>query len=355
MATYYVDNDVGLTGGSGTQGSPFGIETAIAAALAGDTFYWRGGGAGDVFPGHTLNFNKGGSAAAPVRWIGTDDDWNPPAVPITGVDGGNGNFPIVEISANHQIFENLRVRNGEFGAAGSILGWHVNATYVMLRNCRAHHCGTGFFNTSIKRSTIFLACQAFDVETGFHYQSFDGLFHACAAYQITGVAFKTSQGGAFLYCRAWDVGDAAFEFRRDTASGNPNTFTVDHASVYDCADGVRINAFTGTNPNLFSVTNGLFEQCSGYAVNVTNPAGQPGVISNNAGFSLTGGQVPSGRTALIERNWLALPDSPFVNPGAGDLSLKRSTPALGAALDGGDLGALQRMGARGAHPMIRGI
>ena len=46
MGTYYVDNDVGLTGGSGTQQDPYGIETAIAAAQPGDVFYWRGGGEG---------------------------------------------------------------------------------------------------------------------------------------------------------------------------------------------------------------------------------------------------------------------------------------------------------------------
>ena len=351
MATYYVDNDVGLTGGTGTQADPFGIETAIAAALPGDTFYWRGGGAGDAFPGHTLNFNKGGSSLAPVRWIGTDDLWSPVTEPVVGVDGDEGSFPIVEISANHQVFEGIRVRNGELGAAGTIFGWHVNANYVMLRHCHAHACGTGFFNPSTRRSVIFLACHAFDVETGFHFQSFDGLFHACVARQVTGVAFKSTLGGAFLHCRAWDVGDAAFEFRRDSATGNPNTFTVDHASVYDCTDGVRINAFNGVNPNLFSVTNGLFEQCSGYAVNVTNPTGQPGIVVNNGGFNLTGGQIPSGRTGLIEAGWLALPASPFVNPAAGDLSLVRSTPAIGAALDGGDLGALQRKHVR-ARAMI---
>ena len=102
------------------------------------------------------------------------------------------------------------------------------------------------------------------------------------------------------------------------------------------------------------VTNCIFDTCSGYGVNVTTPAGQLGFVANNGSRNCSSGQITSDRPGVISEGWIALPASPFVDAANGDLNLIRSTPARGAALDGGDLGALQRPFARLPYP-VRGL
>ncbi|MCK4659159.1 MAG: hypothetical protein KAV82_06515 [Phycisphaerae bacterium] len=353
MGTYYVDNDVGPTGGSGTQQDPYGIETAIAAASAGDTFYWRGGGEGDVAPGHTLDFNKGGTASAPVWWIGTDDDWNPippGQMPTTGVDANNGAYTIVQITAGHQIIENIRIHNALQGRNGTQTGCYILGTRILMRNCVVHDCATG--TISAYRGHIFIACRAYDVNIGWFITSstFGNACYACVVNDTDSYAFKVCACASLVACRAYNIGGNGIELYRDHSLSQP--IVVDHFSAYDCVDGVRVNAYNNTYANVFSVTNSIFDTCSGYAINITTPTGQMGFISNNASRNCTSGQVPSGRTGLINEGWVSLTSCPFVDAAAGDLALVRSAPAIGAALDGGDLGAIQRKFAKPAYPAI---
>jgi hypothetical protein len=353
MGTYYVDNDVGVTGGSGTPADPYGIETAIAAAQPGDVFYWRGGGEGDVSPGHKLNFNRGGSSAAPVRWIGTDDDWAPIPVgqtPTTGVDGNDGTYPIVEISTPYQIFESVRIHNAEGGRYGGVGGCYVNASRMVMRNCVADDCGLGFYSAASANGLLFAQCRSHNVYNGFSLNPFTVLCHSCVVNDADGDAFRFQMGGICVYCRAYDLGGRGVELYYD--SSLPRTpLLVDHFSAYHCLEGVRINAYNGTYPNTFAVTNSLFDTCNGYAVNVTAPPGQLGFLANNGSRNCTNGQVPAGCTGLINEGWIALPSDPFEDAAQGDLSLVRGTPAIGAALDGGDLGALQRRFSRLPYPV----
>ncbi|MFH0981575.1 MAG: hypothetical protein V2A79_08560 [Planctomycetota bacterium] len=350
MGTYYVDNDVGPAGGSGTPADPYGIETAIAAAAPGDVFYWRGGGEGDVSPGHTLNFNKAGTAAAPIRWIGTDDNWNPIVpgqTPSTGVDGNDGPYAIVQILASHQIFEGLRVHNALQGRYGGVTGVRLGANRVLMRNCVVHDCGIGF--NSEMPGHEFVQCRTDDVGTGWIGSAMSVLCYQCVVHDTVGHAFRALGGMSLVGCRAHALGGCGVEFYRDHT--NPGILWVDHFSVYDCADGVKINAYGGLSASVFLVSNSLFDTCSGYAVSVTVPAGQLGFLLNNGSRNCTSGQVQAGRTGLIQEGWVALPASPFVDAAHGDLALVRSTSAIGAALDGGDLGALQRRFSRLPHPV----
>ena len=352
MGTYYVDNDVGPTGGSGTQQDPYGIETAIAAAQAGDVFYWRGGGEGDVSPGHTLNFNNGGTHAAPVHWIGTDDDWVPilpGQMPHTGVDGNDGAYTLVGISAAHQIFENIRISNAFQGRNGNVIGCSITALRIIVRNCVVHDCASGFLSS--QRGHVFAQCRVYDVSVGFSFNYFGALCYACTVNDTESHAFEATGGACFSACRVYGIGGNGVELYRD-AEPMPIALKVDHLSAYDCVHGVNINSYSGNCANTFAVTSSVFDTCSGYAVNVTAPAGQMGFIANNGSRNCTSGQVPSGRPGLINENWIALPACPFVDAASGDLSLVRGTPAIGAGLDGGDLGALQRRFARLPYPVM---
>ena|GEM_PF-6462810 len=352
MGTYYVDNDMGATGGTGTQQDPYGIETAIAAASAGDTFYWRGGDAGDVAVGHTLSFNKGGSSTAPVRWIGTDNNWAPTPVgeaPQTGVDGNDGPYDVISISAAYQSFENVHAHNSLDGRNGMRYAIVVAAHHVILRNCTASDCQVGFYSYG-QSGQIYPYCRAYDVYNGFDLSCFAALCLRCSVNDTESSAFVARRAMSLIGCRAHDVGGNGIEVHRD-APTYMRAFTINHCSVYGCVDGVKINAWNGTNANIFSVTDSIFDTCSGYAVNVTTPAGQMGLIANNASHNCSSGQVPTGRTGLINEGWIALSASPFVDAGNGDLSLVRGTPVIGAALDGGDLGAWQRKFARLPYPV----
>lgn len=352
MGTYYVDNDVGATGGTGTQEDPYGIETAIAAAQAGDVFYWRGGGEGDVSPGHTLDFNSGGTASAPVWWIGTDDSWvpiPPGQMPHTSVDGNDGAFVLVQLSAMYQIFENVRIHNALQGRHGGVVGCKVKGKHTILRNCVVHDCGVGF--SAEQYGQTFTQCRSYDVWLGFQIQYVGTGCYACAVNDTESHAYKTLCGMTLIGCRAHDIGGNGIELYADSGLKREGLI-VDHFSVYDCVDGVKINAYDQTNANISIVTNCIFDTCSGYAVNVTLPTGQPGVILNNGSRNCSSGQVPAGRTGLINEGWINLPASPFVDAGNGDLALVRSTPAIGAAVDGGDLGAFQRQFVRLPYPAV---
>ncbi|MCK4623859.1 MAG: hypothetical protein KAV00_00995 [Phycisphaerae bacterium] len=354
MGTYYVDNDVGATGGTGTQGDPYGIETAIAAASAGDVFHWRGGGEGDVAPGHSLNFNNGGTASAPVWWIGTDDDWVPiprGQTPTTGVDANNGAYAIVTITSAHQIFQSIRIHNALQGRNGAQLGCGVSAPRVILDNCVVHDCATAF--SAAQRGLLFIACRAYDTSLGWDITG-TPLGTTCIACQVDDAdshAFKTQTTAAFLHCLAYNIGGSGIEYFRDNAL--VHMLTVDHFSVYDCVDGIRLaTTFADTHANVFSVTNSIFDTCSGYAAKVTLPAGQLGFVSANASRNCTSGQVTSGRPGLINEDWHALAFCPFVDASNGDLSLIRNAQVIGAALDGGDLGALQRQTGKVVLPVV---
>ncbi len=351
MGTYYVDSDVGLTGGSGTPADPYGIATAIAAAEPGDTFYWRGGGEGDVTPGATLDFHRGGSSAAPVRWIGTDAGWGPiPAgqAPGVGVDGAGGAYPIVQVSGAHQIFEGLRVHRAAQGRDGGIVGWSITAGRVLLRNCTANDCGTGF--SAGGAGALCVQAAAHDVGIGFLLANVGTTCLGCLAFDTVGAGFRVTGTSAGLFgCRAYALGSHGIELYRDQLS--PGTLLVDHCAVYQCVDGVNIHAYAGTYTNICLVSNNIFDTCSGYAVNVTPPAGQPGVLLHNASHACAAGQVPAGRPGMVSVGWLALPGPPFVDAARGDLRLVRGTPCIGAATDGGDLGAWQRRGVRLPYPL----
>ena len=351
MGTYYVDNDVGLTGGNGTPADPYGIATAIAAAQPRDTFYWRGGGEVDVAPGHTLDFNRGGTSAAPVRWIGTDDDWAPiPAgrMPATGVDGAEGTYAIVQVSAAYQIFEGLRVHRAAQGRSGGVVGWSIAAGRILVRNCVADDCGTGF---AVGGTGVICAqAGAHDVEIGFVLGNVGATCLGCLVYDTAGDAFRaTSPAAGLLGCCAHAVGGHGITLYRDHAS--PGTLTVDHCAVHQCVDGVKIDAYTGSFSNVCIVSNSIFDTCSGYAVNVTTPAGQPGFLLHNASRACAAGQQPADRAGLVSAGWIALPADPFVDAAHGDLRLVRGTPCIGAATDGGDLGAWQRRCVRLPYPL----
>ena len=349
---YYADNDVGATGGTGTQEDPYGIETAIAAATAGDVFYWRGGGEGDVGAGHTLEFNNGGDATAPVWWIGTDDDWIPIVAgqtPHTGVSGESGNYPVVQISASNQIFENIGIHDSQGGSGGGVIGCEITTSQILLRNCVAWNVGYGFKAST--RAIFFEQCRSYDAWFGFYLAGLGNSCCACTVNDVESDAFYiTNRFCSLDACQVYGVGGAAAHFHHDTTV--VGGLRVTHLSAYDCGgDGVWVDAFNGTNPNSFTVSSSIFDTIGGYAVNVTTPAGQMGMILNNASRSCTSGQVPAGRTGLINDGWQALSASPFVDAAGGDLSLIRSTPCIGNALDGGDIGALQRAPGRIIQPV----
>ncbi|MCP4590805.1 MAG: hypothetical protein GY842_08670 [bacterium] len=352
MGTYYVDNDVGATGGTGTQQDPYGIETAIGAASAGDVFYWRGGGEGDVSCGHTLEFSAGGTDAAPVRWVGTDDDWVPVGAnepPLTGVDGNDGAYTIVRVSGMYQIFEGIRIHNSLQGRYGGVVGCEVASRGVLMRNVRAHDCGVGF--SSSNKGHVFAHCEAHDVAFGFDTDSAVVECFGCTAYDAEYHAFRALAGMRIVGCRAHHVGGNGVEFYHDNALAK-SPLTIERLSVHDCVHGVNINAYASSSANVFAVTNSLLSTCSGYAVNVTEPVGQLGVLLHNGSWNCSAGQVPAGRVGLISEGWVTLGSSPFIDAANGNLGLNRSTAARGAAADGGDLGAVQRGVERVGYPAI---
>ena len=70
------------------------------------------------------------------------------------------------------------------------------------------------------------------------------------------------------------------------------------------------------------------------------------------------GENTSGNVAgtLVESlGQIDLTEDPFVDGDGGDFALLRSTPCIGAAMDGGDLGALQRRKSRIAQPVLIGV
>jgi hypothetical protein len=360
MTDRYIDSDVGATGGSGTQGDPWGIITAIANIGTGDVAYWRPGVSGVVEVPGGVNFNGAGTADSPICWIATDNDWVPwpsDVAPVVGIDADGEDVNAITVSGARQTFQGIRAQHTLNGRAGSKSGWNISAGRQLLRNCLATDCGIGL-SSGQQQQLVASACTAHDVAIGFknaiNLGSAVPTYTGCLVYDTESDAFS-SIGSCIVAvgCRGYSLGGAGVRLYKDNVSGA--IALVDHCSFHDCVDGVCIDAFTGTYGSAFRVANCIFSECSGYGVNVTTPAGQQGLILNSAFYACTSGRYPAGRTGIVTADLLDLAANPFVDADNGDLRLVRSTPCIGAAMDGGDLGALQRRKSRIAQPVLIGV
>jgi len=340
-ATHFCDSASG--GGNGTPGAPWTPAEAAANVAAGNVVFWRGASA--YQKGSTLAFSTSGTDAAPIWLIGTDYAWAPLTIGHVEVDANGGAYHALALSGSHMVVAGIYGS----GAVSPQAGIRIDGDSITLCRCKAEVGYYAFCQVSASYGVTYYDCEAHGTGSGMGFYDSYGpaQYLGCVAHGAT-YGFVPQGPAALVSCRAYDIGSIGVRHNRDNANGG--ICLIDHGSFYDCVNAIEIEGATYANSVL--ITNNIFDTCSAYGVKLDGVAGQLATVLNNGYRACTSGNInDSGKTGLLHGNWLALPASPFVNAAGGDLSLIRSTPARGAALDGGDLGAMQRGIARTPHPI----
>lgn len=132
----------GTGGGSGTAADPFrGLAAAQGAARPGDLFLLHAG----VYEGG-WDINRSGEAGRPIVWRGAGD--GEAVIDAQGSENGRASRAISAVGAHDVWFEDLTIRNAEYGAV-----LH-EAERIVVRRCRIHRVEYGLTATRDARGNL---------------------------------------------------------------------------------------------------------------------------------------------------------------------------------------------------------
>jgi len=329
-------------GGDGSISNPWTLTEAFANAIAGDRVNIL---SGTYERSSSDAVTNAGAVGSPILFRGVSSF--SPLTPIANLWSATGlittGMPFINYAPtytlvnakDHVYWHSLRVE----GSAGSkaIFGGSSNANGGAY-NCRFYNSAASSYADAARGGSYyaFIGCE-FETNGTTNSKPLYGSAECC----VYNCRLKSNVSHSTNYCLGLStvVEDTIFIGSVGLSGFASNNIRIKNCTFYGCTEAIITPNSAQTRP--LNIINCIFANC-GYAL--YNPynatAAHPLLSVNNLYYDIDNANLGFGDWPEIGRIDAAA--DPFVDSANGDLRLKRTSEAVNAATNGGDIGAIQR-------------